>query len=111
MPGTMLSRGNLVMSYLIGPSLTPTAVAVSTSTEQLFTISGLLPGDEVGAVGFSSTQTAGIGIANTRVSAANTLAIQFSNNSAATATPAAGQYVIEINRPEVGAAALPTNLA
>lgn len=108
MPGTMLARGNILYSYSIAPSLTPAAVLVSTSAEQIFTVQGLQAGDQVIEANFSSTQTAGIVITNARVSAANSLAIQFGNMSAATATPASGLYSIKVNRPEVGAAALPT---
>ncbi len=111
MPGTMVPRGNILYSYIIAPSLTPAAVAVSTSAEQIFTVQGLQAGDQISEISFSSTQTAGITITNGRVSAANSLAVQFGNMSAASATPAAGLYSININRPEIGPGTLPTTAA
>ncbi len=111
MPGTMIARGNILYSYAIAPSLTPSSVAVSTSAEQTFTVPGFVAGDQIGSIGSASTQTAGIYIANARVPSADRLIIQFGNSGAATATPAAGVYNIEVNRPEAGAAALPTNAA
>jgi hypothetical protein len=46
----------------------------------------------------TGAQTTGIIIANDYVSAANTLTIQFGNLTASSATPASGQYLIEIIR-------------
>lgn len=109
MPGTMISRGNILYSFVIGPSLTPAAVAVSTSAEQSFTVQGLQAGDQVSAISAATTQTAGVVITNARVISANTLGISFGNMSSASATPVSGVYQLEINRPEAGAAALPTN--
>ena len=108
MPGTMLSRGNILYAYTIAPSLTPAAVAVSTSAEQTFTIQGLILGDQIGAVGPTTTQTAGIFIVNSRVPSNDRLIIQFGNHGSATATPVSGLYQVEVNRPETGGAALPT---
>ena len=107
MPGTMLARGNILNSYMFAPSLTPAAVAVSTSAEQSFTVPGLLPGDQVAEISFASTQTAGIIISQARVPSVNTLTIQFANCAAAAATPASGLYTINVNRPEIGAGVLP----
>jgi hypothetical protein len=99
MPGTTLGRGNILYDFLIGPSLTPVAVAGSTSAEQSFTILGLQVGDYVD-VQSNNAQTAGIGIGNCRVSAANTLTVEFTNSTAGSLTPVAGVYMINISRPE-----------
>jgi hypothetical protein len=99
MPGTTIGRGNVIYDYLAGPSLTPVSVAGATSAEQNFTVVGLQVGDFVD-VFFNGVQTAGIGIANARVSALNTLTILFQNSTAGALTPAAGQYVMNVTRPE-----------
>lgn len=99
MPGTMIPRGNIGATFVIGPSLTPVAVATITAVEQSFTVPGLQVGDYVN-VSCNVAQTAGVGIANARVSAANTLTIQFVNPTAGSVTPAAGQYLVAVDRPE-----------
>ena len=101
MPGTTIGRGNLLYDWLIQPTLTPVSVAGSTSVEQSFTIQGLQLGDVVD-VNCNVAQTAGIGIVNVRVSANNTLAIQFANSTGGALTPAAGIYNINVIRPETG---------
>jgi hypothetical protein len=99
MPGTTIGRGNVSYDYLCGPTLTPVSVAANTSAEQSFTVLGLQMNDFCD-VYFQGAQTAGIGIANARVSAANTLTIMFSNNTAGALVPATGLYVINVTRPE-----------
>ncbi len=73
-------------------TLTPTSVAAATTAEQTFTVNGLTTTDKVIVNG--PTPTAGTGIVNARVSAANTLAITFINTTEAAATPATGTYTI-----------------
>jgi hypothetical protein len=72
--------------------LTPAAVAANTTAEQTFTVTGLVAGTEV----FVSkpTVTANLVVAGVRVSAANTLAINFANNTSASITPPAETYSI-----------------
>lgn len=106
MPGSTVGRGNILYDFIIGPSLTPVAVASATAVEQSFTVLGLQLMDACD-VTFNGAQTAGIAIGNARVSAANTLSITFTNSTAGSLTPAAGQYVITICRPEN--IPLPTN--
>jgi hypothetical protein len=107
MPGTMISRGNLVVSWLMGPTLTPVLVAQATTAEQDFTVKGLQVGDFVNVVA-NVAQTAGIGIANARVKAADTLTIGFVNSTAGGLTPAAGVYLVMLDRAET---TLPLNAA
>ncbi len=106
MPGTTINRGNVLYTILVGPTLTPVAVAASTAAEQSFTVRGLLTTDVVD-VTFNGAQTAGLGVGNARVSAADTLTIMFANSTAGILTPAAGQYNITVSRPE-NPGALPT---
>ena len=72
-------------------TLTPALVAANTTAEQAFTVSGVaLATDEcVGVV--KPTAQAGLGIVGWRVSADNTVAITFSNNTGAGITPTATQ--------------------
>lgn len=99
MPSTTICRGNILYNILVGVTLTPVAVAQNTTAEQSFTVNGLQVNDFV-QVASQVAQTAGIGINNSRVSAANTLTISFTNNTGGSLTPVSGSYGIEVNRPE-----------
>jgi hypothetical protein len=78
--------------FIIRQTLTPTAVGANTTAEQTFTVSGLQIGDSLD-INKASHQT-GLSIGNVRVSAANTLAIQFVNTTAGSITPTSEQYII-----------------
>jgi hypothetical protein len=89
--------GNLwkIASFQI--TLSPASVANATSAEQTFTMTNLLTTDFVW-VNKPTTQ-AGLGIAGSRVSAANVLAITFGNFTAATITPTASEvYTVFVAR-------------
>jgi hypothetical protein len=73
----------------LSASLSPAAVAANTTVEQTFTVTGLDVGMVV-AVNKPSQQT-GLVIGNARVSAKNTLALEFCNVTAATITPTAAE--------------------
>jgi hypothetical protein len=107
MPGSAsLPRGNIAVAMILQTTLTPAQVTANTTAEQTFTVNGLLPTDLVSVT--KPTTQAGLGIVNSRVSAANTLAITFVNATAGNLTPTAGEiYIIELNRAE-NAANLPT---
>jgi hypothetical protein len=77
-------------------SLTPSSVAANTTAEQTFTIKGLITSDIV--VVNKPSLNAGIGIVNARVSAANTLAITYSNNTGGSITPTAETYKVMSTR-------------
>jgi hypothetical protein len=97
--GSALSYGNIKMSEIINVTLSPGIVIPSTTSEQTFTVPGLLIADQVTVS--KPTIQAGIGIINARVSSANTLAIGFMNLSTVTITPTASElYTIEVNRPD-----------
>jgi hypothetical protein len=70
-------------------ALSPAQVAANTTAEQTFTVAGLAVADKV-FVNKPAAQ-AGLGIVGCRVSAANTLAITFSNNTGAGITPTASE--------------------
>jgi len=106
MPGTTIVRGNILYSFMIGPTLTPASVAANTSAEQSFTVPGLQVGDQVQVS--KPTAQAGLIVATARVVSANTMGVTFGNLTAGFLTPTAAEvYAIEVNRPEV--TALPVN--
>lgn len=91
--------GNLVKQSVISVTLSPVAIVLNTTAEQTFTVNGLLLGDFVSCN--KPTAQAGLGIVGCRVSAANTLAITFSNNTGLSITPTAAQvYKILVTRPD-----------
>jgi len=95
---TSLPFGNVQLSALLAIALTPAQVDANTTAEQTFTVNGLVIGDFVEVN--KPTAQAGLGVVNVRVSAANTLAITFSNNTAAGITPTAGEsYQLLVVRP------------
>lgn len=88
--------GTLVSDTLTA-SLSPALVAANTTAEQTFTVAGLMPGDVVTVN--KPTAQAGLGIVGARVSAADTLAITFANNTAAGITPTAAEnYSVSYTR-------------
>ena len=91
--------GNLVKQSVISVTLTPALIVLNTTAEQTFTVNGLLPTDMVCIN--KPTAQAGLGIVGVRVSAANTLAITFSNNTGSSITPTAAQvYQVLVSRPD-----------
>ena len=95
----VVNYGNIQATLLMQLSLTPSSVGATTSAEQTFTVSGLLVGDQVSAINLQAAWTVLVDIVNVRVSANNTLAISFQNNTGGSVTPPAGTYLLEINRP------------
>lgn len=77
-------------------TLSPAIVAANTTAEQTFTVTGLTTTSAVFVN--KPTAQAGLGIVGTRVSATDTLAITFSNNTGSGITPTASQSykVVEI---------------
>lgn len=73
-------------------TLTPVSVAANTTAEQTFTVAGLTTSDIV-TVNKPSLD-AGIGIANARVSAVDTLAITYGNFTGGAIVPTAETYKI-----------------
>lgn len=84
---------------VVSATLSPAEVAANTTAEQTFTITGLATGDVVLAINKPTAQ-AGLGIVGTRVTAADTIGITFSNNTATPITPTAAQiYLVAVHRP------------
>ena len=78
-------------------TLTPVSVAANTTAEQTFTVTGVDLNDYLFDVTIPS-HTAGVGIVNTRVSAANQIAITFMNTTGGGVVPASGTYKILVLR-------------
>lgn len=92
MSGTTIARGNILKKNLYSITLSPVSVAPNTTAEQTFTFNGLATTDWVDVQLVGAAQ-AGLSLSNSRVSAANTLALSFTNDTAATITPtASGSY-------------------
>ncbi len=86
--------------FTVQSALTPVKVEGSTGAEQTFTITGLKTTDQILSVSKPTVQT-GLFVANARVSAVDTLALQFVNATTASITPTAGEtYTIVGLRPE-----------
>ena len=99
MGSSTLARGNIDAEKLFSISITPAQVAATTSAEQSFTVLGINVGDYIN-IASAAAQTAGILIGNCRVSAQNTLTVQFANVTAQAATPVAGTYGVIWGSPE-----------
>ena len=101
---------NVVKGGVFSLSLTPAAVATITTAAQNFanTGIGLAVGDYV-SVAFNGAQTAGVGVLDAYVSAADQLTIRFVNPTAGSVTPAAGTYLVSVQRPSTSTGSNPTS--
>jgi hypothetical protein len=77
---------------LYTPSIAPGSVAANTTAEQTFTVTGLVAGSPVWVN--KPSFTPGLSIVGCRVSAANTLAITYANNTTAAIVPPTENYVV-----------------
>jgi hypothetical protein len=99
MLSSTIGRGNILYDGMIQVTITPSLVGASTAAEQTFTVPGLQLNDFLD-INCNAAQTAGIGIGNVRVSAVNTMAVEFANSTAGGLTPASGVYNINVIRAE-----------
>lgn len=99
MTTTNIVRGNIRSARLIGLPITPTALTASTTTALTFALPGVGINNIITG-SFPGAQTAGVGIANMRMSASEVLEITFSNSTAGTPTPAAGLYNLIVYGPD-----------
>src|ERR1700760_764437 len=100
----IVTYGNIQSTFLLTVTLTPAATATVTTLEQTFTIPGLQVGDQISNVSPQFAVTSLVDIVNFRVSANNTLAIAFSNQTAGSLTYPSGTFYVEVNRPLAGMA-------
>jgi hypothetical protein len=96
--------GNVRAFGVLTVSLNPASVAANTTAEQTFTVPGLQVGDLVWVntppIGTGAGQmNAGLGVCGARVSAADTLALRFNNNTAGALDAGAADYTVLVVRP------------
>jgi hypothetical protein len=77
---------------VITATLDVASVGANTTAEQDFTVEGLKVGDFVAVC--KPSLSAGLGIVNARVKAADTLSISFSNSTGSGIDPAAEAYLV-----------------
>ena len=90
---------NVSKQGIFALTISPASVAANTTAEQTFAATGigLLVGDWVAVM--KPTAQAGLGIVGVRVSAADTLAITFSNNTGSPIVPTASEvYSVKVER-------------
>lgn len=97
----LITYGNVQSTFVLSLTLTPAATAAATTLEQTFTVPGLQLGDQVSGITAQFAYASLVSLDSYRVSAANTLAIAFTNGTAGSLTAPAGVYYVEINRPIV----------
>ncbi len=101
---TMIPYGNILKLFAVQVTFDPAAVNTITTAEQDVTVPGVKVGDIVMSVNKPSL-TAGLGICNARVKAADTVSLQFVNPTAGSVNAGSEVYTMVIARPEsVGAA-------
>ena len=103
MSSTTVTRGNIVESFVIAPSLTPAVLTTaSTQSLQTFAIPGIKSSDIVYFLQYNGNQTKDIVVSNVDITADNSVTIQFQNTSggATAITPAAGTYYLKVVRPD-----------
>ncbi len=83
---------------VVTQTLTPVSTAAGVSAEQTFTVTGLTT--DMTVMVNPPSEVAYLGIAGVRVSAASTLAVNYTNQSSAALTSASGIYKITWFKPE-----------
>lgn len=89
---------------VVGLSINVASVSANTTAEQDFTVPGLKVGNFVAVC--KPSLSAGLGVVNARVKAADTLSISFVNATGSPIDPAAETYLIFWFRPELTTAAV-----
>lgn len=95
---TLIPRGNIRAMFAIQVTFNPASVATATTAEQSLTVQGLAVGDLV--YWQKPTNTAGVGVVNMRVSAANTLQVIFVNPTAGGVDAGSETWTLLVMRPE-----------
>lgn len=90
--GIGASGTELTQIKVYSQTITPASVAAATVAEQTFTVTGLTTADKV--IVNAAAIANSTGIAGVRVSAADTLAVRFTNPTAGALTPTAGTWQI-----------------
>lgn len=96
---TQILRGNMLTALAVQLSVDVGSITANTTIEQDVTIPGVRTGDVVLSVSKPS-HSAGAGVVNWRVKAANTVSVTFGNFTGSAIDPAAETYTFIIARPE-----------
>lgn len=99
MPGPAnFSLGNVANSFVVQLTVVAgAALTASTTTARTYTVQGIRLGDVITVN--KPSHTAGVGIANARASAADTIEITFGNYTAGTPSlPATEVYLVQVDR-------------
>lgn len=91
-----IDAGNVFSTTVIKQSITAASVGANTTAEQTFTVPGLKLGDHV--VVNPPGVTTGVLLVNARVSAANTIALQYMNTTGGGVVPLTGDHYILVTR-------------
>jgi hypothetical protein len=102
----MIPQTNIQSIRVCRLTIDPASVNAQTSAEQTFTLKGVTTNDIVLNV-IKPTATAGLGIANARISGKDTLAITFQNSATTAVNAGSEEYKIVIARPSQDAGVLP----
>jgi hypothetical protein len=105
MSSTTVTRGNAHETFYISAPLSPTAVGTFGGI-QTYSLPGLQTTDLVLVQGVVGSQTSGVVAAEADCLTANVLTVQWVNATGSSATPATGNYIIQVTRAE---GPLPTN--
>lgn len=89
---------NIQKLLVLSVTLTPAQVNANTAAEQTFTVTGVRSATDVILEAAKPTTQAGLGIGNVRVSADNTVAIEYINDTASPITPTSEAYKITLAR-------------
>ena len=108
MSSTTVARGNAHETFYIAPSITPTSVSANSTSNQTFSLPGLLTTDLILAQGYIANQISGVFIVEADCLTNNVLTVQFGNFTNGAVTPYAGVYEFQIVRSE---GPLPANAA
>lgn len=92
-----VTMGNVLGMYVLSTTINPASVAINTTAEQTFALPGVKLNDII--VVIKPTLSAGLGIVNSRVSANDTIAIQFANVTAGAIDAPAELYEVLVVRP------------
>ena len=108
MPGTIISRGNVLHEWMVyAPAIVWSSATLTSTTYEL---TASVPGLQVGDIPYlalvNSAMTTNLSYSNIRVSAANTIAVTWVAGAAGLTIPT-GPWVIGIIRTEVPLAQLP----
>ncbi len=106
MPGPSTNPiGSVRNVFVVLVPTTNASVGANTTAERTFTVPGLLLGFDAVHVNKPTHQT-GLGIVNSRVSADNTLAITYMNNTGGGITPTSESYLVTVMRHDYPALSL-----